>query len=76
MAVTPTHILNIFVTLWLQNTTHQSWLCFQNLAFLTKISELQVKVITAGGQLQDVDRLLVIMVKYAVYETTSKHTNL
>ena len=66
MAVTPTHILNIFVTLWLQNTTHQSWLCFQNLAFLTKISELQVKVITAGGQLQDVDRLLVIMVKWSI----------
>jgi hypothetical protein len=33
------------------------------LRFLTKISELHVKVLTAGGQSQDVDRLLVIMVK-------------
>jgi hypothetical protein len=35
----------------------------KNLAFLMKISELHVTVLTTGEEFQDVDRLLVIMVK-------------
>jgi hypothetical protein len=61
VAVTLTHILTYLSCYGYKIQHIKSWLCFQNLAFLTKMSELHVKVLTIDGQLQDADRLLVIL---------------